>query len=110
MMIDITGPKVLIPTVLFALMNILSYPDDLYELVYRSLAFTILYWVVAKFLVKVTITTADLVAPPVLFILLMPGVFFTLPPGMINTTAKGVHVLLFSIILSSMRTLFSDYF
>ena len=114
-MIDVTGPKVLIPSLMFAFMNILSYPEDLNELVYRSLAFTILYWFIAKFLVRVTITTADLVTPTVLSILLMPGAFVTIPPGtfasgMTNSTAKGVHIMIYAIVLSVIRTLFSGYY
>jgi hypothetical protein len=117
-MIDVTGPKVLIPTVLFALLNLLDFPSGMKALVLRALMLSITYWAVAKFLVKIPLTTADIVVPPILFILLTPGILLTIPPGsgglfMSGQTTRAavcVHTLVYSVVFATMRTLFSKYY
>lgn len=123
-MIDITGPKVLIPTVLFALLSpgwLLSLPPGqgpLIQLGFHALALVFVYWIIAKFIVKVNMTTADLIVPAVLFILLTPGMFLTLPPGPNGWWMSGdtgavpvlVHAVVFAIVFATLRGKFSKYY
>jgi len=117
-MIDITGPKVLVPTVLFALFNLLDFPSGPGALALRALLLSLIYWVIAKFLIKVPLTTADVIVPPMLFILLTPGILLTIPPSsgglfMSHQTTKAavaVHTLVYSVVFATMRTMFSKYY
>ena len=121
-MIDITGPKVLVPTLLFALLSpglILNLPvGPIQEVLFHALIHILLYWIIAKFIIKVNMTTADLIVPTVLFVLLTPGVLLTVPPGsagvfmsgQTSPMAVGVHSLLFAVIFATLRTTFSKYY
>lgn len=106
-MIDITGPKVLWPTVLFAIFN-LVWPKG--PIVAKATGAAIVYWVVATFISKVSLTTADLIVPVVLFIALTPGVIMTLPGDTHHAIAVAVHALIFSIIFALMRGQFPQYY
>lgn len=115
-MIDITGPKVLGPAVLFALLSphlILALPPDqplLVQAIFHAFVFTIIYWVFAK-VFKVSVTRSDLVVPGMLFIALTPGILLTLPPGsggyfrsgQTSPSAVAVHALVYAIVLASAR-------
>lgn len=124
-MIDITGPKVLIPTVLFALLSpglVLALPAGqprTVQLLLHALVLTLVYWVVAKFIVKVNLTKADLIVPAVLFVLLTPGVLLTLPPGSSGKVWMSgeygpvptlVHAVVFAIVFATMRKTFPKYY
>ncbi len=125
MMIDITGPKVLIPTVLFALLSpglILALPAGqprTVQLLLHALVLTLVYWVVAKFIVKVNLTKADLIVPAVLFVLLTPGVLLTLPAGPsgrvwmsgeYGPVSTLVHAVVFAIVFATLRKTFPKYY
>lgn len=123
-MIDITGPKVLVPAVLFALLSpglIVSLPpgqSPMVQLLFHALVLTIVYRILAKFVIKVNMTTADMIVPAVLFILLTPGVLLTIPPGSGGLFMSGqggavptlVHTLVFAIVFALLRTKFSKYY
>ena len=123
-MIDITGPKVLVPAVLFALLSpglLVRLPPGqghMVQLAFHALALALVYWVIAKFIVKVNLTTADLIVPAVLFVLLTPGVLLTLPPGSGGVFMSGqggavptlVHTLVFALVFATMRTKFAKYY
>jgi hypothetical protein len=123
-MIDITGPKVLIPALLFAVLSprfLLAIPSGqglLVQAAAHALVLAILYWVIAKFVVKVTLTKADLVVPAVLFMLLTPGLLLTIPPGSggllmsgdTSAVAVGAHTLVFAIVFALMRGQFPAYY
>jgi hypothetical protein len=106
-MIDITGPKVLVPTCLFALANLTMKPTP--GLLMHALLFAILSWAIIKFVFKFTLTPADLMVPLVLFILLAPGVVLTLPPSG-GYAATAVHTLVFAIVFASLRGLFPQFY
>ena len=106
-MIDITGPKVLVPTCLFALANLWSKPTP--GLLIHALMFAIISWAIIKFVFKFTLTCADFVVPLALFILLAPGVLLTLPPSG-GLAATGVHTLVFAIVFASLRGLFPQFY
>ena len=124
-MIDITGPKVLIPALLFAVLSprmLLAIPASrglFVQAVTHAFVLVILYWLIAKFVVKVTLTKADLFVPAMLFVLLTPGLVVTIPPpqsaglffsGQTSTVAVGAHTLVFAILFALLRGVFPSYY
>ena len=123
-MIDITSPKVLVPTILFALLSpglLLSLPPSsglLVQALFHALVLTLLSWLIINFVFKFTMTPADLIVPALLFILLTPGVLLTLPPsggpvflsGQTGLVPVLVHTVVFSILFASLRGVFPQYY
>jgi hypothetical protein len=123
-MIDITGPKVLVPSMLFALLSpglLLGLPPSsglLTQALFHALILAILSWVIIKFVFKFTLTPADLVVPALLFILLTPGVLLTIPPSTEGVLLSGqtgivpviVHAVIFSILYASLRGIFPRFY
>lgn len=123
-MIDITGPKVLVPTILFALLSpglVLSLPPGsglLTQVLFHALVLALLSWGIIKFVFKFTLTPADLIVPALLFILLTPGVILTLPPnggpvffsGQTGIAQVLVHTVVFSITFASLRGIFPQFY
>jgi uncharacterized membrane protein YwzB len=118
-MIDITGPKVLVPALLFAVLSpglLLAVPQGaglLVQALVHALVLSVAYWAIAKFVLKVTLTQADLVVPALLFVLLTPGVVLTLPPqgalffsGKTSPAAVGAHTLVFALVFAFLRKQF----
>jgi hypothetical protein len=116
---DITGPKILTPAILFALLS----PGLLLRvgprpLLVHALVLSLVYYLIAKFVLKVSLRPADLIVPAVLFILLTPGVLLTIPPGtkgvfmsgQTSMLAVGVHTLLYALLFSFMRKSFAQYY
>ena len=94
MLIDITGPKVLVPAVLFGLVSMLNI-----GLFLQVHLFLFLFWSILNFGFKFTITKGDIIVPGVLFVIL--------------SLSKGplmVHIILFTILWSSIRPLFPEFF
>lgn len=129
-MIDITGPKVSIPTALFALLSpglALELPKrtnflftghtSRQAVLFHGLVFLILYKLVAR-LYGIALRPTDLVVPTVLFMLLSPGMLLTLPPssggifmsGQTNVNAVLVHALVFAIVFAFLRKTFPQYY
>lgn len=123
-MIDITGPKVLAPALLFAVLSpgmLLALPAGsglLVQAVVHAVVLSVLYWAIAKFVLKVSLTTADLIMPALLFVLLTPGVLLTLPPGAAGIFRSGqtsgiavaVHTLVYAIAFATLRSTFPQYY
>jgi len=123
-MIDITGPKVLTPALLFAVLSpgiLLALPKGqtlLVQAATHALVLAIVYWAISKFVTKVSLMPADLVMPALLFIALTPGVLLTLPPGSAGVfqsgqtsgSAVGVHTLVFAIVFATLRSVFPEYY
>ena len=123
-MIDITGPKVLVPTILFALLSpglLLSLPPGsglLTQVLFHALVLSLLSWIIINFVFKFTMTPADLIVPALLFILLTPGVILTLPPnggpvffsGQTGIVQVLVHTVVFSITFASLRGIFPQFY
>ena len=116
---DITGPKVLTPAILFALLS----PGLLLRVgpspvIVHALVLSLVYYLIATFVLKVTLRPADLIVPAVLFILLTPGVLLTLPPGskgifmsgQTSLVAVGVHTLVFALVFSFLRKNFANVY
>ena len=123
-MIDITGPKVLVPTLLFALLSpglLLSLPPGsglLVQTLFHALVFALLSWTIITFVFKFTMTPADLIVPALMFIFLTPGVFLTIPPlsggvflsGQTGIVQVIVHAVVFSMLFASLRGLFPRFY
>ena len=123
-MIDITAPKVLVPTILFALLSpglLLSLPPSsglLIQALFHALVLALLSWTIIHFVFKFTMTPADLIVPALLFVLLTPGVILTLPPnggsiffsGHTGLVPVMVHTLVFSIVWASLRGFFPQFY
>lgn len=123
-MIDITGPKVLAPALLFAVLSpgmLLAIPAQsslLVQAVVHAVVLAVLYYVIAKYALKVSLTTADLVMPALLAVLLTPGLVLTLPPGsagvfqsgQTSAAAVGVHTLVYAVVFALLRSKFAAYY
>jgi hypothetical protein len=123
-MIDITGPKVLTPALLFAVLSpglLLALPSGaglLVQAVVHGAVLAILYWALAKYVLGLSLTTTDLFVPALLFVLLTPGVLLTLPPGsagifrsgQTSGAAVGVHTLVFAIAFAFLRSQYPQYY
>jgi hypothetical protein len=105
MIIDVTSPKVLVPTILFAALQFVPLP-----LVPRAVLVALGIFVLTKYLLRRTFTPADLVVPAILFMLLSPGVLLTLPPGATPIEAVAVHSIVFGIVFATMRIVFPKYY
>lgn len=122
-MIDITGPKVLVPTILFAILSpglLLSLPPGsglLIQVLFHALVFALLNWAIINFVFKFTMTPADLIVPTLWFILLSPGILLTLPPvssmffsGQTGLVPILVHTVVFAIMWASTRGFFPQFY
>jgi hypothetical protein len=114
-MFDVTGPKVLIPSILFGLLNpglLVAFPRDAklpVQAVFHGLIFSIFYFLICKYVARVTLTKADMIVPTILFIVMTPEVFFSVPPHG-GPTAVMTHALLFAIIFAFVRGIFPEYY
>jgi hypothetical protein len=123
-MIDITGPKVLIPAALFIALSpglLLQLPTKTFQsgktsrtsVMFHALVFVVLYSLIARFL-KIVLTPADMIVPAILFMLLSPGMLLTLPPGPKGALVSGetgvapvfLHSLVFALIFALLRKQF----
>jgi len=123
-MFDVTGPKVLIPAVLFAVLSpgmLLALPPGaglLIQAAFHGLVLSLVYWAIAKFVLKISLTTADLFVPAVLFVLLTPGLLLTIPPkngallmsGQTSAMAVGAHTLVFALAFAFLRGQYPQYY
>ena len=123
-MFDVTGPKVLLPAILFAVLSpgmLLALPQGaglLVQALFHALVLTFVYWAIAKFVLKISLTQADLVVPAVLFVLLTPGLLLTIPPkngglfmsGQTSPAAVGAHTVVFALLFAFLRGQFPRYY
>lgn len=124
--IDITSPKVYTPALLFAILNsgLVMFMQKNGQnvlggaLVINAVIFALIYYVIVKFLLKRSLTRADILVPLVLYILLTPGVLLTIPPGskglfmsgQTSTPAVAVHTLVFAVVFALLRKQFASYY
>ena len=123
-MFDVTGPKVLLPAILFAVLSpgmLLALPQGaglLVQALFHALVLTFVYWAIAKFVLKISLTQADLIVPAVLFVLLTPGLLLTIPPkngglfmsGQTSPAAVGAHTVVFALLFAFLRGQFPRYY
>lgn len=123
---DVTSPKVLTPAVLFGVLSsgmVFFMQKNGAQtfgpvLIVNALIFALVYFIVSKYLLKRTLTRADIVVPLLLFILLTPGVLLTIPPeskglfmsGQTSGAAVAVHTLVFALVFSLLRGAFPQYY
>jgi hypothetical protein len=112
-MIDITGQKVLVPTLLFAAFT-LAVPflkfDSKFNYPILAVSLGLLYFLIARFVTKISLTKADLVVPCILFLLFSPHLLFTLPPGSKGFIPVALHTFLFAIVFAILRGVFPQYY
>ena len=124
--IDITSPKVITPALLFAALNsgLFMFMQKNGQNVFGSVLlvnaviFAIVYYAIMKFLLKKSLTRADILVPLVLFIALTPGVLLTIPPGSKGLFMSGqtspasvaVHTLVFAVVFGLLRKQYSQYY
>ena len=90
----------------------------LVQAVFHALVLSLVYWAIAKFVLKISLTKADLFVPAVLFVLLTPGLLLTIPPGsgglftsgQTSSVAVGAHTLVFAIVFATLRSTFPQYY
>jgi hypothetical protein len=109
-MIDITAPKISIPTALFIIMSSV-HKNSVYI---RAALFAIIYRLIAYYQ-GIILLPADLIVPTALFMLLSPGIIFTLPSSKIasgetNLTAILIHAFVFAIVFAFLRKSFPQYY
>jgi hypothetical protein len=112
-MIDVTSPKVLTPALLFAVLSpgLLLAVGGKNALYVHAVVLALALFVIYKFVLKRSVTTADLLVPALLFIALTPGVLVTLPSGSSKAlTALGVHAVIFAILFAFLRSAFPRYY
>jgi hypothetical protein len=114
-MFDITGPKVFVPALVFALLTpglFISFPPGRSLLVqagFHAIIFSILNFIIIKYVTKVTVTKADFIMPMILFVLLTPHLLFSIPHGD-GIAPIAVHATLFAIMFAAIRGIFPEYY
>jgi hypothetical protein len=125
-MLDITSSKVAIPSVLFLALSpgvLLQIPSkngfmsgktSKQSVVVHAIAFAILYSLVARQMGLVLVPN-DIIVPTILFMLLSPGMIFSLPSkeissGQTNLTSAVIHALVFAIVFAFLRKSFPQYY
>ena len=124
-MTNVTGQKVLIPAILFALLNsgfVFFARKNGHKfgqgLIINTILFVLLSYLIMRFVVQKNTTQADILVPALLFILLTPGVLLTLPPGPggiltsgeTSGAATAVHTLVFAVVFAFLRGQFPAYY
>ena len=100
-MIDISSPKIVIPTILFLALS------NKNTIVRNSLVFLILFKIIAH-LMGLLLTRADLLTTTGLFILLTPGILGTVPVPRDVTVL--LHAMVFGLIYAFVRKIFPSYY
>lgn len=123
---DLTAPKVIAPALLFAALNsglvwfVQKNGGNVFGgvLLVNALIFALLYYVLMKFLLKSSLTNADILVPMVLFIALTPGVLLTIPPGSKGLFMSGqtsgvstiVHTIVYALVFALLRKQFPQVY
>lgn len=106
---DITGMKVLPPVIIFTLFSFGLLSEQ--SVPVRMLAMTIALTAIYKFILRLTYTPADIVVPAVLFALLSPGRFFTLPGTSVTSPAVIIsHSIVYAFAFASLRGFFPQFY
>ena len=101
---DISGPKVMPANIIFCLYSfgVLNH----HPLVFRMLLMTVTLTVIYKYILRLTYKPSDILLPSLLYPLLAPGIFFTLP-GSENSPAVIIsHTIVYAFVFASLRNAF----
>ena len=127
-MIDVTGPKVLIPSALFLALSpglLLQLPGTKIQsgltsktsVLFHMLVFIVVYSIIAR-LLKIVLMPTDLIVTALLFVVLSPGMLLTLPPSSNGIFMSGqtgvapvlVHTLVFALVFALLRKQFPSVY
>jgi hypothetical protein len=127
-MIDVTGPKVLIPSALFLALSpglLLQLPGTKIQsgltsktsVLFHMLVFLVVYSIIAR-LLKIVLMPTDLIVTALLFVVLSPGMLLTLPPSSNGIFMSGqtgvapvlVHTLVFALVFALLRKQFPSVY
>lgn len=120
---DVLSQDVLAPAALFFLLSpgvllqlpttfkLMSKQTDRRSILVHSLVLMLILFLLYKFLLKTTFSQYSLVVPAILFIILSPGLFLTIPPGSGGLFMSGqtslqsvaVHTLVFALLYAFIR-------
>jgi len=103
---DLTGPKVLYPAILFIALKSIYQTDS----ITGALIFGILYFLLLKFVVRLTFKPTDIIVSSALFYVLSPGTFLSLPPGGSKMSVQATHTLIYGIVFAFLRATFPQYY
>jgi len=98
--IDITGPKVLVPTILFAILSSGLLPD--YGNVF---IFVLSFWFIINFGFKFTLSRSDLIISGLLFFIVS-----SVMPGQMTMTTVSIRTFVFAILWALVRCLCPSFF
>lgn len=123
---DVTSPKVLTPAILFGILSsgmvffMQRNGGNAFGnvLLMNAAIFALVYFLISKYLLKRSLTKADVLVPLALFIALTPGVLLTIPPGsgglimsgQTSGAAVAVHTLVFALVFALLRGVFPQYY
>lgn len=109
MLPDITGPKVLPPTLLFVALSsgILTR-----GLAFNALLMTIFLTIIFRYILRITYKPADIIIPSLLYVILQPGNIFIVPTGESSSdpTVLVTHTFLFAIVFATLRIQFPSFY
>lgn len=124
-MIGVTSSKVSIPTALFAALSpgvllqlpktkLMSGQTSRQSVFIHAAVFALVYKLIAKAMGLVLVPN-DIIIPVILFIVLSPGMFLTLPSsdfmsGKTNMMAVLIHMSVFAFLFAFLRKTFPQYY
>ena len=114
--------KIVIPFILFQILSpgvFTTMKTSVQDILINALLFVGVYWTISR-VIGITLTKADLIVPAILFILLSPGLFLTLPPisggggifmsRQTSVAAIVVHAIVFTVVFSALRKVFPKFY
>ena len=101
---DISGPKVMPANVIFCLYSfgLLKDQTTLFKMLLMTVTLTVLY----RYILRLTYKPSDIVLPSVLYALLAPGHFFTLPGSADSPAVIISHTIVYAFVFASLRNAF----
>jgi hypothetical protein len=109
MLPDITGPKVLPPSLLFVVM---SSGVVKYGIAFNALLMIIALTFIFRYVLKITYKPADIIMPALLYGVIQPGNLFVVPAGEPESspTVLVTHTFLFAIMFALIRVQFPSFY
>lgn len=126
-MLDITSPKIALPSALFLILSpgmFLQIPDKIpgrdtnaimtgktskKSVVVHAIVFALAYYFIAKQM-GIVLVPNDIIVPTILFLLLNPGMFFSLYAGQSYISSVLMHTLIFAVVFAFLRKTFPKYY
>jgi hypothetical protein len=109
MLPDITGPKVLPPSLLFV---VLSSGVVKYGIAFNALLMTVLLTLIFRYILRVTYKPADIIMPSLLYAVLQPGNLLTIPTGEPENspTVLITHTFIYAVTFALLRVQFPSFY